>query len=164
MPITWHPMQDRDVQHVTTLANSIHTDYPETEDIFAERLALYPLGCLVLKQDTAIRGYIISHPWQQNNIPELNNPIGNLPSRADTHYIHDIAIHPALRGGGWTGRALQHMRMIALSAGFDTLSLVSVGDAYGFWCKQSFEDIDLPSLKPKLLSYDAQARYMRRSV
>lgn len=160
----WFPMTASDIADVAILANSIHIDYPEQPEIFAERQKLAPKGCYVLRQGTIICGYIISHPWQCRNLPALNTLLGLLPNDPDTYYIHDIVIHPHLRGGGWPARALSLITEIASEYGLPTLSLVSIGNALGYWRKQGFVAVNVPELRQKLRSYDEQATYMQRSI
>ncbi|WP_328516527.1 hypothetical protein [Tardiphaga alba] len=52
----WRPMTAADLPIVKSLADIIHPAFPESEAVFANRLALHPDGCAVLDGDDGLRG------------------------------------------------------------------------------------------------------------
>src|SRR5262245_22544678 len=96
----WQPMKPHDLSDVSRVADRVHTDYPEDEAVFAERLSLYPAGCFTLQHNERTIGYVISHPWHFKKPPELNALLNAIPARASTYYIHDIALLPEARASG----------------------------------------------------------------
>lgn len=98
--ITWRPMTPTDLPHVLAIAGVVHTAYPEDAAVFAERLQLYPAGCLIWESAGRVVGYGISHPWREGAPAALNALWGEWPAKASTCYIHDIALLPEVRGFG----------------------------------------------------------------
>lgn len=69
--LVWRPMLPTDVKNVHRLADEVHTELPESEMVFRERLDLFPEGCFVLSNQTsdAIYGYIVAHPIRHDCPP-----------------------------------------------------------------------------------------------
>lgn len=162
--LTWEPMRLSDLPTVNAIADRVHLDYPEDPAVFAERLDKAPFGCFVLKEGSTAHGYIISHPWLYKKPPELNTLLGELSAKADTYYIHDIALLPEARGGGHAGQITEQLVSVARARGIDNLSLVAVNNSVPFWTKSGFTVVDDPALAQKLLSYDEDARFMVRKI
>jgi ribosomal protein S18 acetylase RimI-like enzyme len=162
--VLWRPMTATDLPAVLAVAAVVHPDYPEDEAVFAERLRLFPDGCLVLAGDDGLRGYVVSHPWHRAAPPTLNSLLGGLLAQAGSFYIHDLALLPAARGGGAGGMIVARLVEIAARAGLPCLSLVAIDGSSGFWRRQGFHELHDPALAAKLASYDDAARYMERDL
>jgi len=160
--LAWRPMRAADLPAVVAIAQTIHTDYPEEEAVFAERLCLYPAGCHVLETSAGIGGYVISHPWIACAPPLLDTMLGALPPQPDTFYIHDLVLRPEARGGGAAGQIVALLAAHAASLGLPGMALIAVGASPSFWERQGFSAQPLPG--PKLTSYGASARYMVRPL
>ncbi len=158
----WRPMTQADLAAVASVANKVHISYPEDDAVQAERLALYPEGCAVLEYEGAVSGYAITHPWRYAEPPALNVMLGTLPERPTTYYIHDFAVLPETRGSGagsaFANAVIAHARSLTLPS----VSLVAVNKSIPFWSRFGFEVVSEPSLHARLLTYDADARYMVR--
>ncbi len=150
-------MRPADLRGVIALAALVHPAHPEDDAVLAERLAIYPEGCFALDGAGGLAGYLLSHPWRLGDPPKLNRLLGALPPAPDTYYLHDLALHPAARGGGAAGRLLGAV----LSGGdWPSQSLVSVGNAAPFWRHHGF--VAAPG--PDVAGYGAGAEYMVRRV
>ncbi|UPG71136.1 GNAT family N-acetyltransferase [Roseomonas gilardii subsp. gilardii] len=161
----WRAMAAADLASVGWVAERVHADYPEDAAVFAERLSLFPEGCLVLAPASGgIGGYVIAHPWQIGQPPALNSLLGALPAAPDTLYIHDIALLPDRRGGGAAMQALARLEDLARRQGLPGLSLVAVGGSPGFWLRRGFREQADEALHGKLRSYDGAARYMVKDL
>ena len=158
--LTWRLMTAADLPAVLAVAAVVHPDYPEDEAVFAERMRLFPQGCLVLDGPEGLRGYIVSHPWHRAAPPALNSLLCELPAQAGSFYIHDLALLPAARGSGAGGMIVASLVEIAARAGLPCLSLVAIDGSSGFWRRQGFRELHDPALAGKLASYDDAARYM----
>lgn len=165
----WRPMTSVDLQHVLAIAGAVHPSYPEDSAVFAERLRLYPAGCLICQSAGRVVGYGLSHPWRAGAPPALNALLGALPAPASTYYIHDIALLPEARGDGAGAAVVARLLAQARAAGFATVSLVAVSGTAGFWRRFGFRVVvsalgDAPSADPalaaKLRSYDDAACFM----
>jgi GNAT superfamily N-acetyltransferase len=163
-PAHWRPMNPADLPAVLAIADIVHPAYPEEPAIFAERLALYPAGCLVLEDAGNPAGYIISHPWFVGDPPGLNSRLCAIPVNPTTYYIHDIALLPRVWGIGAAAAAIERLTAHAASRGFPSLSLIAVNGSAGFWGRHGFRVVENPDLDAKLRSYDAGARFMIRAI
>src|ERR1700722_1267828 len=93
----WRRMARADPVRVALIGELVRPTYPEDATVFAERLQLYPAGCLVLECGRATQGYAVSHPWLFARPPPLNRQLQKLPARPDTFYIHGVALAPEIR-------------------------------------------------------------------
>lgn len=160
----WRPMRREHLASVLALANAVHEGLPESEAVFAERLRLFPRGCLVLAGDEtidgyAVDGYAVSHPIRRFEPPALNTMLGTLPAGADDYYIHDVVVAPSRRGDGHAAKGVN--RLLDIAGGYETASLISVYGTAGFWSRFGFVAAS-ECMKNKLLAYGADALYMIR--
>lgn len=162
--MAWRPMIVQDLAQVQVLADSIHVDHPEDAQIFAERLHLYPQGCLVLEDGKHLLGYVLAHPWHFGAPPALNSLLTRIPHDATTYYVHDVALLPAARGKGYAAQAGEWLVRRASSDGFRNLSLVAVNNSQGFWERLGFRRTDVPGLEDKLFTYGPDAVLMVRHL
>lgn len=172
-------MTAADLPAIIAIADELHPDYPEDETVFANRLALYSAGCLVLADGEASVGYVVSHPWHFNKPPALNVLLKNIPSAASTYYIHDLAVLPEARKTGAAGRIIDDLARHAAGLKLPNMSLVAVNNSVHFWERQNFRNVDVTiegcgsggfqrraasELDQKLRSYGDHACYMIRPL
>lgn len=150
----WRRMTQADLGSVERVGDAVHLDHPEDATIIAERLRLYPAGCLVLDGDKVVQGYAVAHSWLFGQPPSLNTQLGQLPLRADTFYIHDLAITPDVRGGGAGTKAVDLLAHHARSASFTNISLVAVGSSPRFWRRSGFQVTKQGATPPALATYE----------
>ncbi len=156
----WRPMRELDLPEVMAVANAVHLGLPEDQAVFAERVALYPAGCLVLQMpDGEIAGYAISHPIISGQPPQLNGFLGEIGPQAREYYIHDVALLPKLRGSGLAKAAI--LRLLQQARGFDQVALVSVYGTADFWGRFGFAKSPR-DMRAKLAAYGEDAVYMTR--
>lgn len=160
----WRAMTPPDLPAVAALAAAIHVAHPEDDAVFAERLALFPAGCLVLEEAGEIAGYVLAHPWRRLAPPPLDTLLGALPADADCLYLHDVALAPAARGRGAAAAVLERLATLARESHLPGIALVAVCGTPPFWIRQGFVAVDAPSLAAKLASYGAGARLMERPL
>ena len=135
----WRPMRTADVGRAAGLANSVHLSYPEDPAVIVDRLAIYPSGCFVLDDGGTLKGYMVSHPWVRDILPPLNATLGSVPAAPDCYYLHDLALLEAVRGQGHALAAVDLVIRRARAARLDTILLMAVGGAHGFWEHVGFE-------------------------
>ena len=149
----WRPMRADDLPAVAAISATVHGDYVETQPTYAERLALYPAGCLVLEQDVLERdnqvaGFLVSHPWHAGQSPALNERLGAIPHENADYYLHDIALLPQTRGSRAGKAALTFVIAHARARGFERVSLVAVNGADRFWSAQGFDHVETADASP----------------
>lgn len=163
----WRAMEAADLDRVMDIAAVVHPDYPEERTVFAERLALFPDGCLMALADDATVGYAVMHPGTLGAPPPLDSPLGALPESPDCLYLHDVALLPAARGLGLGVSALERMEALAERRGFAWLALTSTPKARAFWDRNGFAPFEAgggAALAAKLASYGGGMAYMTRRV
>lgn len=162
-PTRWRPMRAADLPAVTSLADAIHTEHPEDAAVFAERLALYPVGCLVLQGEGGISGYAIAHPWTATAPPALDSLLGALPAGPDAFHLHDIVLDPAARGRGHAAAVLAMLFGQAVRLRLPRATLVAVAGTADYWQRQGFRPIP-PRDAAALESYGPGAAFMARHL
>lgn len=161
--LTWRAMTEADLDGVVEVAKVSFPDHPEDRVCFANRLDLNPGGCYVLSDDMGgVSGYLVAYPWKRFSAPALNVLIEAIPDEAETIYLHDLALHPSTRGGGYTRAVVETLADSAKAQGYRLISLVAVNNASGFWVRNGFEVQNPPGMAAKLASYGDDARYMER--
>ena len=163
--LNWRAMTAADLDAVAAIAAIGFPDHFEGRDCFENRLALNPAGCFVLAgEDGAPHGYLVAYPWTADAAPALNTLIAAIPDEASVMYLHDLAIDPAVRSGGWSRPIVERLARDARAAGWPALTLVAVNDAAPFWERHGFVVDDAPGMAEKLAGYGEGARYMIRRL
>ena len=160
---SWRELSINDIESLARIADKIHPDLPESDEVFAERVKLFPEGCLGLVEGTAneLCGYVISHPIPRLQPPALNSLLGKIASDADQYYIHDLAVLPRFRGRGLAQECITKLFVIAKR--YPTTCLISVYGTEQFWSHFGFVPAQIGDvLKKKLLDYGDDATYLER--
>ncbi|KAL8650180.1 MAG: hypothetical protein Q9226_005255 [Calogaya cf. arnoldii] len=160
----WRQMSTNNVDSLVRVADIIHPGLPESDQVFAERVRLFPQGCLALMEDDKMWGYAISHPICRRQPPALDSLLGELASDADQYYIHDLAILPEYRGHGLAYECVTKLLAIANAEEYPTISLISVYNTAPFWGRFGFVPVTVDEcLQEKLLDYGGDATYLERN-
>lgn len=157
-------MAPDDLAGVDAIAHAVHRAHPERAEVFAERLALFAPGCLVLERGGEILGYAIAHPWTRAAPPALDTLLVALPPRPDCLYLHDVALLAPARGMGASARLLSLLDGLARAGGLPRIALIAIPGTAGFWHRQGFVPVARPELAAKLASYGDGAQVMERGV
>ncbi len=157
-PPRWRPARAADAGAIAARAAAMLGPYGEAAEVYAERIALAPEGCLVLTQGDRMLGHFLSHPWRRGVVPALNAMLGAIPDDPDCWYVHDVVIAPAARGGRFAGTALEIVADAARAHGLVWFTLIAVGGADRFWQRLGFEPV------PAERGFEADKIYMERSV
>lgn len=165
LSLDWRPMTPDDLNGVVEVARLSFPDHFEGYDCFEERQRLAPESCFVLSSEAGdIRGYLVAYPYSRNMAPPLNSLIGAVPQSPETVYLHDLALHPDTRGGGYTRAVVERLATEAKAAGWPMISLVAVNNASDFWGRMGFVRQDPPGMAEKLATYGEDALYMERPL
>ncbi len=158
-------MTAADLDAVAAIAVIGFPDHFEGRDCFENRLMLNPSGCFVLADGSGEpKGYMVAYPWRTDSAPALNTLIEVIPKDAAVMYLHDLALHPEARGGGYPRAVVEQLASSARAAGWPALALVAVNDAAPFWARHGFVVRETPEMAAKLTSYGSDARYMVRRL
>jgi ribosomal protein S18 acetylase RimI-like enzyme len=160
---TWCQLSTKDVSSLARIAETIHPGLPESNEVFAERIKLFPAGCLALinPEDDNLCGYAISHPIRYRQPPALDSLLGEVAGDVDQYYIHDLAILPEFQGKGYADACMG--RLLEVARGYETMSLVSVYGTAMFWQRYGFKVVDVDEgLRTKLADYGESAVFLER--
>ena len=158
--MNWQPLLRSDLASVTELASGAHPGLPERREVFAEKIGLFPAGCLKLVSRGKIAGYGISHPWRLNSIPPLDEFLGTVPEDPQCLYIHDVVVLPEARGNGAAGYYIACLKELAEEMKVPALALVSVYGTGALWSRFGFRAVQNEPPLPEVSSYGPTARYM----
>jgi len=152
-------MQEPDLDQVMALSEAVHPALPESRDTQAQRLSVFPQGCLVLKAGAEIHGYAFSHPIHHGQPPALDTAPAQIPHDADALYLHDFVVSATVRGQGHAAAGIE--AIVCLGNAFAAMVLISVYGTTGFWRKFGFiSNAAVPA--QQLASYGEDAVYMVR--
>lgn len=163
----WRPMLQADLPSVVALADRIHPDYPEDPAVLAEKLHLFPHGCLALEERGTARviGYCFSHPWTRGAPPRLNTALHALPATPTTYFVHDLAVDPDWRKRRLAAAVGPLLEDASRRARLSHLSLVSVHGTTAFWQRLGFVETRDPALQEAVrASYGDEARHMEQLI
>lgn len=162
----WRAMTPDDVSSVAALSDRVHPAFFEQPAVFADRIALFPEGSLVLADARTVAGYAIAYPISSLRPPPLDTVLGSLPADADVLYVHDVAIAPEWRGRNLAARGILQLLGIGQPLGparrFARTELVSVYGTAPFWARFGFRVERAARLETVLAAYGADAVYMAR--
>ncbi|KAH6653259.1 hypothetical protein BKA67DRAFT_536945 [Truncatella angustata] len=162
---SWRQLDSSDITGVMRVADTIHAALPENEHVFAERIALFPEGCLGLVENGEICGYAISFPIRRREPPALNGILGEIAPDADQYYVHDVCVLPMARGRGFA--ALGIGKLLAIAERYPSACLVSVYGTASFWGRYGFlppsNNVSEVLLK-KVRGYGDEAVYLEREI
>ncbi|GAW20970.1 hypothetical protein ANO14919_104830 [Xylariales sp. No.14919] len=158
----WRQLTASDIEALMRVAEAVHTELPESNSVFAERVKLFPDGCLALVENGELCGYAISHPIRCRQPPALGSLLGEISPEADQYYIHDVCILPRLRGQGLAKQGID--RLLSIAERYPSACLVSVYGTSSLWARYGFlppQSID-DALLAKVRGYGDDATYLER--
>ena len=162
--VKWRSTKAADLNAIQQIASVVHPELPESNNVFAEKLRLFPEGCFVLVEDGIVVGYAFVHPWRLNDVPKLNEFLRRIPSQPDCLLIHDVAVLEPARGRGASKGLLDLVANLARNRKILNLALVSVYDSCMHWERLGFEVANNELVSTKLNSYNETASYMVRAL
>lgn len=129
---------------------------PEPLHVLQSKWLVSPKTCFVIEHQGSLVGYCLAHPWTVDTPPSLYQEITTLP-KANSLYLHDIAISAKAQGLGAGRKVLNQLHHLANDLGLTSLSLVAVQGADSYWLKMGFSQ---KAIDKCLASYTDDACYM----
>ena len=137
--LQWRAMTAKDIAEVQRISDLIHPDYPERDEVVAEKLMLAPASHFIAEDaEGIVRGYAVSYPWIANDMPQLDQFIRRLPDKAEVLYIHDVALLPSARGGPLVSELLKRLSKVARSQGLGGFTLAAMYGSETAWFRHNF--------------------------
>jgi len=129
-------MTRADLESVAAIERDSHNPLPpEGFPIFANRLELFPAGCLVA--GAPVGGYAIAHPWA-GAAPALGSVLETLPDEPDHLFLHDLALRPELRSRGLVAALGEVLRGLAAAQNLAEIRLTAVHGTAPRWARLGF--------------------------
>ncbi|WP_432720298.1 GNAT family N-acetyltransferase [Jeongeupia wiesaeckerbachi] len=143
MPILQlQPVTTDTLDHVLDVQAACYpASYHEPRAVFARKLALSPDSHWLAWQGGEALGYFFTHPWRGLTPPPLATELAALPSPADCHFLHDLAIHPGARGIGIAQALVEHAFAWGQRQQLKGALLVAVQGSLPFWSRHGFRKL-----------------------
>jgi GNAT superfamily N-acetyltransferase len=142
------PIEDGDWLQVDRIQRTAFSAEAVEDIATIQRLGeLSPETCFLALAAEPV-GYLIAHPWIEDDLPPLNTMLAEIPRDAGTFFIHDLALHPSARGQGVAQALLTSAFAKARALGLLSASLLSIQGSSGFWRKAGF--VERPDLAAKV--------------
>ena len=140
MPI--RELDEHDIEAVLRIqANAYPAHILEVGDVFRQKLAAFPDGCLGYDADGNLAAYVFSHPWRGLEPVSLHSTTLLIPPDPDCYYIHDLAVRASARGQGVGEALFRRLTEVAGALGLSTFALVAVQRSEDFWHRLGFEAV-----------------------
>ncbi|MBK8396945.1 MAG: GNAT family N-acetyltransferase [Leptospiraceae bacterium] len=117
---------------------SYHSIEPESVEVLKSKWEMSPETCFVLVEENKILAYLLSHPWFEDDAPDLYTKLEFCPN-TNGIFIHDLAVLPISQGKGLGRIALKYLFQYAKAINVYFISLVSIQGSGQFWEKFNFE-------------------------
>lgn len=140
----------------------------ESLDVFARRLAS-PANCsLVIEVNGQVLAYLAAYRSLRGKVTPLHGDFDPVAAslKADTLYLHDMAVLPPMAGRGLARALLAAWWAQAGSQGLHHTALVSVQGSQAYWERQGYavQSLEQATQRTRLASYGTDAVYMSRRL
>lgn len=135
---------------------------PESEAVMRSKATCGPRTSFVaVDEQHAIVAYCLAHPYPPNQVAVIGTADSSELEPTNNLYLHDLAVEKASAGRGVAQTLFAHLTTIAQSSGYQTISLVAVQQAAGFWTKMGFNPSTHATIND---SYTGDATFMTRRL
>ena len=147
-----------DIEELLAVQKSCYPpDLQENAHSFAAKIAQN--FSFAAEKENKIVAYFLAFPVDLSHFPAWNSVDVNAIN-PNAFYLHDLAVHPAMRGTGLAQKLLHHV-LAHRPQQLDDVFLIAVQNAQNFWEKQGFIAADIPFLRRQVQSYGDDALLMR---
>lgn len=122
-------------------ANAYLPELNEKVEVFANKLELFPQGCVGVKAGNSLIAYAFAHPWIKEEPVPLNDYTYILPTHPDIFYIHDVAVLKEYYRMGIAHLLVNYLIDLAQRYKFKEFGLVAVQKTESFWEQFGFKQI-----------------------
>lgn len=160
-------MREHDLPAVISLQSQCYRpEFHEPEAAFASKLRAAPESCWVQEGPEGLQAYMVCLPMEGGTLPALHAPDWHRPPNPDWLYLHDLAIHPAMRAQGLAGLMVGRANELALQQKMAFVGLIAVQGSQPFWARHGFDSGAKASWVPpeKLASFGEGATFMLRRL
>ncbi|MBK8008969.1 MAG: GNAT family N-acetyltransferase [Rhizobiales bacterium] len=135
----WRAMTASDLAEAQRISDLLHPDYPERDEVVAEKLMLSPATHFIAVDESGVaRGYAVAYPWIADDMPQLDTFIRKLPDKPEVLYIHDVALMPSARGGPLVPDLLKRLSEAARAQNLSGFTLAALYGSETAWFRHGF--------------------------
>lgn len=139
MSLQISPLTAADVTDAVRIQMEAFTpDLREDASVFHNRIARYGQHYKMARLNGEPVGYVICFPWELGDSPVNNENFPEQLPAPSCFFIHDIAVLKRARGAGVARAMLEAAYEESRSLGFNTASLVAVGQSGNYWDKAGY--------------------------
>ncbi|TWU46964.1 GNAT family N-acetyltransferase [Rubripirellula reticaptiva] len=154
---------EADWPSILCIQSEVYYDFaPESEAVMRSKVDRGRFTSFVaVNRCTAVVGYCLAHPFPRNRTAVLGELDISPVERTTNLFLHDLAVQEASAGCGVARAMFNHLTGIALSMGYQTMSLVAVQKAAGYWTKMGFAGSAEAAINQ---SYKGTGAFMTKSL
>ena len=116
--------------------NCYRDNFIEKRKTFEEMINAYCDGCIGIRVDGFLAGYLFFHLYKDNKKPKPLNYSLEITGEENCMYLHDMAIHSEYRGMGLTSLLMEVFNERTIENNFKLQCLVAVQSSESFWEKR----------------------------
>jgi len=137
------PIYTEDWPQILGLQRQGYSDLePESLEVLQSKWVISPSTCFVAKtSNDEVSGYILSHPWPEDDFPKLGEIIATIPQTTANLFLHDTCVNSNYSNSGIGSALVKYLLCIAKAEGFKSVTLVSVQKTIAFWSKYGFRHV-----------------------
>ena len=155
-----------DLPAVTSIQRACYpTPLLEAAATYAGRLANCPDTSWVAADTQGVCGYLVGYHSRLGQVAALDG-LYHHAAIPDCLYLHDMAVHPRVRGQGVAQLLLAEAQTHTHRQGFAVMALTAVLDTPSYWRRRGFEDFAAldAAARTTLGGYGVPARYLVRRI
>ena len=135
---------------------------PDRYAAMRSRLRAGGTACVVAQRCRAVVAHVQALPWPTGHVLRLDEQVHTRPADADSLFVYEVAVDPALQGRGLAQRLMAHVHDEARRRGLCRLALVAYGPAAAYWRRLGFHPHPLRDERARaaLASYGGQGHYL----
>lgn len=161
--INLRPTRGADLPAIRQIQARGYADLPPDRfRAMRSRLRAGGAACVVAERRRSVVGHVQALPWPTGHVLQLDERIGSTPADADSLFVYEVVVDPALQGRGLAQRLMAHVHDEARRRGLSRLALVAYGQAAAYWLRLGFHPHPLRDAPARaaLASYGGQGQYL----
>lgn len=157
------PTRGADLSRIRHIQSLGYADLPPDRfQALRSRLKAGGSACVVAQVRRTVVGHVQALPWPTGHVLRLDERIEAPPPDADSLFVYEVAVDPAVQGRGLARRLMAHVHDEARRRGLDRLGLVAYGQAAAYWRRLGFRPHPLrdEAAREALATYGGQGQYL----
>ena len=155
-------MREEDIATVLEIQSCCYDETKlESEGAFLAKLNASPASCFIALMAESPVGYLVAVPAEAGCLLPLNSQAYSVPSGANALYLHDLAVHPTVRGLGVAAALIEAYFKSLKQLKLQFACLTAVNESSEFWRRYGFRKVvPINSSSEQMATYGEGAQYM----